>query len=294
LNASFSLANALVTTNSGNLEQAQTITLGETYTISAASLNSLHATFLRRRDNRGPAAQGISPLTIGANVFAPDPNFLNLSVSGYFSTYCGTCAAAYFNSNTWSFADDLSLIRGRHQVAFGADLIRTQLNANNNYNRDGQFTFNGQFTGLALADFMLGLQNSFDQSKVQATANRETEPGIYVQDTFRWNRRLTINAGLRWEPLLFPQDVFGRGSTFDLGDFIGNVHSQIYPTGPAGILYYGDKGVPKAFTNNKWRNFSPRLGLVFSPSHNARDVIRIGGAILYDSPMPYGPKTGSA
>lgn len=285
LPASFSSSNALVTTASGNYERAQTITLGETYTINPTTLNSVHATFLRRRDNRGPTAQGISPKDIGSNLFDPDPNFLNLTVSGYFSTYCGTCAAAYFNSNTWSYTDDLSLIRGRHQLMFGVDMIRTQLNADNAYNRDGQFSFNGQFTTSAVADYMLGLQNSFDQSKAQLTANRETEPGLYAQDTFRLNQHLTINAGVRWEPMLFPQDVYGRGSSFNLADFTNNVHSSVYPSGAAGMLYYGDKGISKSFTSDSWRDISPRLGLVIAPGKSGRDTVRIGAAILYDSPM---------
>ena len=116
LDASFSPSNVLVTTNPGNLERAQTITLGEIYTISPTTLNSVHASFLRRRDDRGPTAQGISPQTLGMNIFAPDPNFLEIAVSGYFSTYCGTCAAANFNSNTWSYADDLSLVPGPASV----------------------------------------------------------------------------------------------------------------------------------------------------------------------------------
>ena len=248
-------------------------------------MNSAHFTFLRRRNNRGPASQGISPATIGSNVYAPDPNFLEISVSGYFSTYCGTCASAAFNTNTWSYTDDFSMVRGRHQLMFGVDMIRTQLNANNNYNRDGEYTVNGQFTGSGIADYMLGLINSFDQSKVQATANRETEPGVYAQDTFRLNQHLTINAGLRWEPMLFPQDVYGRGSAFNLSNFINNVHSSVYPTAPAGMLYYGDPGNPKAFTNDKWNNFSPRLGLVYSPGSSGHDMFRVGAAILYDSPM---------
>ena len=163
---------------------------------------------------------------------------------------------------------------------FGVEVIRSQLNANNNYNRDGDFSFNGQFTGSALADFMLGEMNSLDQSKVQATANRETEPGLYAQDTFRLNQHLTINAGLRWEPMLFPQDVYGRGSTFNLANFVNNVHSTVYPTAPAGMLYYGDKGVPKAFVHDDWGNFSPRLGLVFSPGSKGHDVFRVGAGIL--------------
>ena len=282
LNASFSPTNALVTTNPGNSERAQTITLGDTYTFSATTLNSAHATFERRRDNRGPAATGISPANIGSDVYSQDPNFLELNVSSHFSTYCGTCNHAYFNTNTWSYTDDLTLIRGRHQFMFGADVIRTQLNADNNYVLDGDYGFTQAFSGDNLADFMLGYLSTYSQSRVQATANRQTDPGIYAQDTWRVNDRFTVTGGVRWEPMLFPQDVYGRGSTFNLPDFLNNVHSSVFPTAPAGMLYYGDQGVPKAFVHDKWANFAPRLGLVFAPK-GGHDTFRLGAAILYDT-----------
>ena len=64
------------------------------------------------------------------------------------------------------------------------------------------------------------------------------------------------------KPTMFPQDVYGRGSVFSMADFLANVHSSVYPSAPAGSLFHGDTGVPKAFTNDKWTNFSPRLGIV--------------------------------
>ncbi len=283
LAASFSPSNALVTTNPGNSERAQTITLGDNYTLSPTTLNSAHFTFERRRDNRGPAAQGISPQSIGSQVFSQDPDFLALSVTGYFSTYCGTCNHAYFNTNTWSYTDDMTLVRGRHQIMFGADIIRTQGNFDNNYDLDGTYGFTQSLSGDDLADFMLGDLSTFSQSKVQATANRQTSPGLYVQDTFRMNEHFTVTAGVRWEPMLFPQDAFGRGSTFSLSNFVNNIHSTVYPNAPAGMLYFGDPGVPKAFVHDKFTNFSPRLGLVFAPGHSGHDTIRLGGAILYDT-----------
>ncbi len=283
LNASFSPNNALVTVNPGNAERAQTITLGDTYTLSPSMLNSAHFTFERRRDNRGPAAQGISPQTIGSQVFSQDPDFLYLTVTGYFSTYCGTCNHAYFNTNTWSYTDDFTWIRGRHQVMFGADIIRTQGNFNNNYDLDGTYGFTQSLSGDNLADFMLGDLSTYSQSKVQATANRQTNPGLYVQDTFRANQHLTVTAGVRWEPMLFPQDFFGRGSAFNFSNFLNNVHSTVYPNAPAGMLYYGDPGIPKAFVHDKFTNFAPRLGLVLSPGNSGHDTFRVGGALLYDT-----------
>ncbi len=283
LPANFSASNVLVTTNTGNDERAQSITLGDTYTISPTTLNSAHFTFERRRDNRGPAAQGISPQTIGSQVFSQDPDFLLLTVSNYFSTYCGTCNHAYFNTNTWSYTDDMTLVRGKHQIMFGADIIRTQGNFNNNYDLDGTYGFSQNLSGDNLADFMLGDLSTYAQSKVQATANRQTNPGLYVQDTFRATSHLTITAGVRWEPMLFPQDFFGRGSTFNLSNFVNNIHSNIYPNAPAGMLYFGDPGVPKAFVHDKFTDFAPRLGIVYAPGKSGHDTIRVGGALLYDT-----------
>ena len=97
------------------------------------------------------------------------------------------------------------------------------------------------------------------------------------------NDHLTITAGVRWEPMLFPQDKYGRGSSFSRQDFLANIHSRVYPNAPAGMLYYGDPGIPKAFVDDKLLNFAPRIGLVFSPGANGHDTFRTGGAILYDT-----------
>ena len=44
--------NALTTATAGNWDRSQTMTIGDTYTVSATMVNSFHATFDRRRDNR--------------------------------------------------------------------------------------------------------------------------------------------------------------------------------------------------------------------------------------------------
>jgi len=87
--------------------------------------------------------------------------------------------------------------------------------------------------------------------------------------------------------MLFPQDYFARGNSISLPAFLANQRSTVYSNAPAGMLFYGDPGIPKAFTNDKLRNFSPRLGLVWNPRGDGRDTIRIGGAILYDTSEVY-------
>ncbi len=289
----WSATNILVTSSPGNAERAQTITLGDIYTFNPTTINSLHAGFSRRRDNRGPNASDISPLNLGINVnpYTPD-NFLAVTDTGYFTVGCGTCGPGFFNVNTYQVADDVDLVRGKHQIAFGIDMVRTQNNLSSYHNADGGYTFSGTgvaSTGDAMADFLLGDLGAggFIFSKAQLQALRETIPGLYIQDTYRVNNHLTLNAGVRWEPMLFPQDIYGRGSVFNMADFLNGTKSKVFSTAPAGSLYYGDPGVSKAFTNDKWSNFAPRFGLVWNPRGDGKQTIRIGAAQLYDTGQVY-------
>src|ERR1035441_4030302 len=103
----------------GNKDRAETLTLGDTFTLGPTQVNSLHATFDRRRDDRADASNMFSPNTLGANMWEALPNYTQLTVSGYsgggFAVGCGTCALATFNVNTYQLSDDFTYIRGRHQ-----------------------------------------------------------------------------------------------------------------------------------------------------------------------------------
>ena len=48
----------------------------------------------------------------------------------------------------------------------------------------GSYTFNGSFTGLGLADFLLGDTSSFTQGSAQIWQAAENMFGLYVQDNF--------------------------------------------------------------------------------------------------------------
>lgn len=277
--------NALTTTAPGNWERAQTITLGDTFTSSGATLNTFHATFSRRRDIRDVASNNINPKDVGLNVFAPLPNFLQVSVSNYWTIGCGTCAAGHFNTNSWQFADDVDVIRGRHQMAFGVDFLRDQFNFINGWMENGLWSF-GSFTGDTgdtLANYMLGLPSDFQQSGVLQMATRAPVFALYAQDSIRLSPRLTINAGLRWEPYWAAYDYFGYGSSFSQAGFAAGVKSGVFPNAPAGLLFYGDPGIPKAYFNNKLALFSPRAGIVWDPSGDGKQTIRVSGAILRDT-----------
>ncbi|MFN7923060.1 MAG: TonB-dependent receptor [Bryobacteraceae bacterium] len=274
---------ALTTTAPGNWERAQTITLGDTYSFSATTLNSFHATGSRRRDNRGVAPNFFNPRDLGLNVFAPIPNFTQISLSNYWSIGCGTCAAGHFNTNSLHLADDVDIIRGKHQLAFGVDYLRDHFNFINGYIQNGSWAFNGQFTGDSLADYMLGLPNDFTQSNQLEFATRASVFALYAQDTIRVSKRLTMNVGIRFEPSFAAYDYFGRGTSFSQADFIAGKKSQVFTAAPAGLSFYGDQGIPKAYFNNRIPLFSPRMGLVWDPTGSGRQSLRVSAAILRDT-----------
>lgn len=298
--ALFSPTNILLTNLPANSERAQSLTIGETYIATSKLVNSFHVTGSRRRDNRGPADTGINATTIGINNYEPIPVGFQVSVTSKFSTYCGSCALGHFNVNTFSVADDVNYSHGKHQMAFGGEFARTQLNSGNTYEANGVFTFSGTFgqkgpngssaggTGLdANLDFLTGSMSKYEQSIVATTALRTSIPSLYAQDTYHATKNFVLAGGVRWQPGFWPKDYFNRGEIFDMDAFLSNTHSTVYPTAPAGVFFHGEPGVPDAFTQSSPWQFSPRLGLTYDVFGNGKTIARAGTALMYDQPSLY-------
>jgi hypothetical protein len=274
--------NLLTTIQAGNLERAQSATIGDTYAFGPGTLNSFHATFNRRRDDRGPTSIPINPTMLGINMYSAVPNFLLISLTGGFSTFCGTCAPGHFNVTSYQVADDVDIIRGRHQMSFGFNLERVQNNTISGFQENGNFTFNGTRTGLGLADFLTGLPNDFNQTNATPDDLRQWIMSFYAQDSFKVSPRFTMNFGIRWEPTFADPDKYRRGTSFSLAAFNAGQVSTVYPNAPAGLFFPGDKGIPAANWNGHLANFAPRVGVVWNPHGDGRDTLRVGGSILYD------------
>jgi len=294
--AYFSPTNILITTQSGNIERVQTFTLGDAYTIKQNIVNSAHLSILRRVNNRGYASNDINAATLGVNIYQMVPNGLQMA-EGKFSIGGGTNSVAHFNDNTGTVNDDVTWVKGKHQIAFGGEWVQNELNIGNVYEGNGIFTFNGEYSGNGPAggtaigdqnlDFMwgtLGSTSPFQQSKKQQNALRGPIPSLYVQDTFHATPRLTLIGGLRYGPNVMPHDFFNRGVVFSQADFLANVSSSIYPNAPAGALYYGDPGVTPQFTQNTYKQFSPNVGASYDPFGDGKTVVRAGGALMFDNP----------
>ena len=292
----YSPTNILLTTQSGNPEiRYQTITFGENYVFRSNLVNTVHLTATRRQLSRGfnPATPNASAFGIKDFQDVPTGIWVNCSTSG--ASHCNTIGGgsnllAIINDNIpIDVADDVTLILGKHQIAFGGAFVRNQLNVNNGYESNGDFTVNGIWSGQTVPgdanlDLLEGALSGFSQSKPQQNALRGSVPTLYVQDTYHATTRLTINAGLGWQPLYFPHDTLHRGTTFNMAAFLANQHSSVYPNSPAGSFYYGDLGVRPALTANTPLKFNPNFAFAYDLSGNGKTVIRAGVSYAYDQP----------
>jgi hypothetical protein len=288
--------NALTTGTPGNQDRSQTMTIGDTYTVSPTMINAFHATFDRRRDNRGSAANLFSPTDLGVNMFINAPNYTQLTLSGYsgggFNVGCGTCALANFDINTYQVADDFTWIRGKHQFAFGFDGRKDQFNSYNYQQANGQFTFNGSTTGDGLADLLVGRFSGLTDGNVISDYLRQTVIAAYAQDAFHATPHLSINIGGRWEPSVPAYDKQGRGNQFSWPLFLQGWHSQVYPQAPAGLIFAGDpeNKYGKAMTAAHWGTFSPRIGMVWDPKGNGKQTIRSSFVLIHETTELFYPE----
>ena len=187
----------------------------------------------------------------------------------------GSNAPSYFGRNQYQLSDDFDLLRGFNHFVFGGEAIILQMNSVNVTFGNGEFAFNGSLSNDPIADFMLGRPSSLLDSNTSVVALREKYYGLYFQDDIRVSKRLSIHAGVRWEPSFPEHDAAGRGQHFSLPAFIAGQKTTTYLNAPPGLLYQGDPGIPAAYANGSYLDFAPRFGLAWDPTGTGKQSIRV-------------------
>jgi len=288
--------NFLLTTQRGVLDRAQSVTLGDTYSVTPSILNTVHLGWTRLAITRGPAADMKNLADFGVNIYQAVPNAIDLTINGYFGIGCGTCAPALFKNNVAEASDDVDLIRGKHHMSMGVDWIYYQYPYANNAYANGGFQFNGQFTnnpaspactknpcGDGLLDYLLGMASFFDQGNPTQYNGRQNYVGLYFNDNIQFSRRFNVNLGLRWEPNFSVTETHNAVDHFSQDAFIAGKKTTQYNNAPPGLSYPGDPGVPRSYTYTKLAAFGPRIGIVWDPTGSGRQVIRAGYGVFFDT-----------
>ncbi len=194
------------------------------------------------------------------------PGLMNLQFSGGLASGIGSRGigtSALFANTTYQFVNNLTLIRGRHQMKMGGQALRQQMNTfyAGNTGRTGFLRYNGNFTrdhldtaskGFAEADFFLGTPVRLGRGVAgNVWGHRKWILGFYFQDDWRVSDELTLNLGLRWEWHQPLYEVLDRQSNFE--PYSGK------------LLLAGKDGNSRALYNSFVRDFQPRVGFAWTP-----------------------------
>jgi TonB dependent receptor len=156
----------------------------------------------------------------------------------------GSFSDATFRTTAYQLSDEVNVVRGNHQIAFGVIGANWRENNHSHTASLGAYTFNGSVTGLGMADFLTGNLATLNEGSETLWSDRQAYILGYGQDTWKVTPRLTASLGLRWEPsqpLALKQGaVYG----FDIGRYQQGIVSQVYPNAPPGVYFPGDPGFP--------------------------------------------------
>jgi len=188
-------------------------------------------------------------------------------------------------SQNRQLSGDLSWRKGQHTLKFGVQAYWLQTNFLSSQSSSGTFTFNGQYTGQAFADFLTGDESAASLSTYAQLNFRIPEQHFFVQDDWKVTRRLTFNLGLRYE--ITPPAVDVSPSTNRMANFMMNDPDPY--RGTPYLLAAGAKGnglESRALQQVNYHQFAPRLGFAYGLGD--KTVVRGGYGIFYSNYITIG------
>jgi hypothetical protein len=248
--------------------------LSETRIFSATVVNEARLSYIREStpSKTGREGANIDPLRdfgiTGLNFSNPlIVGIPTASVSGYMGTGENFANPRLLYSAP-AFQDEIFIHRNKHSLHIGADYTRRRqdsfaVNATN----QGSFTFSGQLSGNAFADFVLGLpyQTSVTEYLTEVSLHQK-HIDAYIQDDWRVLPNLTLNLGARYEYAGSYTDLLGNARNFNWQTL------SLFPTpGTTAPL------------NNPANDIGPRVGVAYNINKTGT-VVRGGYGLYFTQP----------
>jgi hypothetical protein len=198
----------------------------------------------------------------GTNAITQNPSF-------------NTSATWVKGNHTYKFGGEFR-VEGYPPIVDGNTLGVYNFAANETGQPSQNIAVNGSNVGLGYASFLLGLADSISISRPTTPRMGKSQLGLYVQDSWKITRKLTLDYGLRYDYSTYLQESHGRAPEFS-------------PTTPnpsagnrLGAAIYDGSGVGGCNCNiahNYPFAFGPRLGVAYQI--NSKTVFRGGFGIVY-------------
>jgi hypothetical protein len=283
----------------------------DTWTINPTLVNEFRMAYTKQGNWFIPQTLGFDAASTLGLQYAEAKVFPTINING-----AGLCCSglapgtnAIYIENLYDPSDVLTLIKGKHILHFGAEVLMGQGNTTPWGNvQSGNFTFTGNYTaqngapagttGAGLADFLLGDVQQWSATNQAVSYARLKSPQLFVQDDFKVRSNLTINLGLRYTATTGFSEIYNA-----LGGFDPNV-PLIYPCpsaqftncsfeGSLGSMWFAGQDNRNTLEKPIYDIFLPRVGVAWSPFANT--VVRAGfGMYSYNfSQDDYGQGIGT-
>ncbi|MGB7846795.1 MAG: TonB-dependent receptor [Candidatus Acidiferrum sp.] len=198
------------------------------------------------------------------------------------------CGDSEFADNVYQLNDAVSWVKGKHDFKFGGEVRMLQFNVRRLTQGAGEFDFNaaqtsstGNASGLGgdpVASSIFGLSDTTTLNYGAFSGVRYKDFSLYAQDSYKFNSRLTLNYGLRYDVDLPASEAFNRFSMVD---------PTLANPGAGNILgaytYFGTGAGRNGRTRSQdiyHKAFGPRVG--FAYRINDKTVVRGGYGIFYE------------
>jgi hypothetical protein len=201
--------------------------------------------------------------------------------------------STYVSDNTaYTAVANLTKIAGRHSMKYGGEWRTFTLGFAQFGSSPANFSFTRAMTqgpdprvatgGDGFASFLLGTGTSGAATHRLKPANLSRYYALYAQDDVKWNSKLTVNVGLRWEIEGATTERYDQQTVMD--PFIRNpLSDQVGLTLLGGYLFAGeDQSLGRRAIRGHEHKFNPRIGIAYQL--NEKTVIRTGYGIFYGVP----------
>ncbi len=225
-----------------------------------------------------------------ANTIFPDIAGISGGQGGYspgFGAIGATFSATAFEEKPTANTN-LTWVRGNHTFKAGADYTQEGYPVPSLWRANGNFTFNAAETsdpyqstvtlnspnptGFGYASFLTGLPDVLALNAPNSAKLGYHSLGLYVQDSWKVNRKLTLDYGLRYDFQTYMTEQYGRMQDASLS-------TQDTKLGrPGAVLYQASCNCQ--FSHNYPFAFGPRLGAAYAIDD--KTVLRGGAGIQYD------------
>jgi hypothetical protein len=285
------LGKNFATSQDGSQMYSQSATLGWTASLTPNLISDAHVFMNYAPGLRTLDAPWGSIKNFGVNI-NPLSTELDVGLDGASGFGLGSDSrGADFRRASVGFGNSWHLVTGRHNISFGGEMRWSRYNEYNPYHSSGVFKFDGRCTGFDQADAIIGCLSQFTQGNGEFEFRRQHYQALFVGDSIRITPRITLDAGLRWEPFTPITDLRNRNVLYDQASYEAGVQSEIWLQSPPGLLYPGDtyngSKLPQGISENDWNLFAPRVGLAWDPLGDGTLSIRSGVGVYHSLPEIY-------